>query len=207
LRLKGTQHVATERLHTLAQIFFEILDQSISPYTIHLQTYTYNELFRNPLVAALGRARHVFPQEAFLGRLLLFQGYLHSLQSPQISMTLCRNGHDDEVRLVGVANEGTRKTLRKLVRKLAGLGRLTGLIPLIPMLQPGLPGRGFHSGGSFPMSANPRPGESDVFGRVFGMSRVHAVDSTVFPSIPAPTITFTVMANAYRIGSLLPEYA
>jgi choline dehydrogenase-like flavoprotein len=32
------------------------------------------------------------------------------------------------------------------------------------------------------------------------MARTHVVDSTIFPSIPAPTITLTVMANAYRIG-------
>lgn len=207
LRFKGTQRVSTERLHTLAQIFVEILDPKISPYTIHLQTYTYNELFRDPLVAALKQARHVFPQEAFLGRLLLFQGYLHSLHSPQISMTLSRNGDDDEVKLVGIPNEDTRKTLGKLVRKLSGLARSTGLFPLFPMLQPGKPGRGFHSGGTFPMSAKPGPNQTDVFGRVNGLSRVHAIDSTVFPSVPAATITFTVMANAYRIGSLFPEYA
>jgi choline dehydrogenase-like flavoprotein len=29
---------------------------------------------------------------------------------------------------------------------------------------------------------------------------VHAVDATVLPSIPATTITLTVMANAHRIG-------
>jgi choline dehydrogenase-like flavoprotein len=32
------------------------------------------------------------------------------------------------------------------------------------------------------------------------MARTHIVDSTIFPSIPAPTITLTVMANAYRIA-------
>ena len=28
------------------------------------------------------------------------------------------------------------------------------------------------------------------------------VDSTVFPTVPAPTITLTIMANAHRIASL-----
>jgi hypothetical protein len=32
------------------------------------------------------------------------------------------------------------------------------------------------------------------------MQRVHAVDATVLPSIPATTITFSAMANAFRIG-------
>jgi choline dehydrogenase-like flavoprotein len=69
------------------------------------------------------------------------------------------------------------------------------------MIQMGMPGRGFHTGGSFPMSAQPRAGESDILGRPYGLQRVHAIDATVLPSIPATTITYTVMANAYRIGT------
>jgi choline dehydrogenase-like flavoprotein len=30
---------------------------------------------------------------------------------------------------------------------------------------------------------------------------VHVIDSSVFPTIPATTITLSVMANAYRIGA------
>ena len=207
LRLKGTANVATERLHTLAQLFLEIFDPAVSPYTIHLQTYTYNELFRDPVVAKLGPARPFFPLEAFIGRLLLFQGYLHSAHSPQIQLTLHKRDGGDELVAAGVPNPDAGKTLRKLVRKLTGLARLTGLMPLLPMLQPGKPGRGFHSGGTFPMRNNPGPGESDVFGRPCGMERIHAVDASVFPTVPATTITLTVMANAYRIGSLLERYA
>jgi choline dehydrogenase-like flavoprotein len=64
----------------------------------------------------------------------------------------------------------------------------------------GAPGRGFHTGGTFPMCEDPGSFECDVFGRPGGWRRVHAVDATVLPSIPATTITFTVMANAHRIG-------
>ncbi len=207
LRLKGTADVATERLHTLSQLFVEIFDSAVSPYTVHLQTYTYNELFRDPVIAKLGPARPLFPLEAFVGRLLLFQGYLHSIHSPQIQLTLRRTSDGDQLTAVGVSNPETGKILRKLVKKLTGLARLTGLMPLFPMLQPGKPGRGFHSGGTFPMRSQPGPGETDIFGRPAGSKRIHAVDASVFPSVPATTITFTVMANAYRIGSLLEQYA
>ena len=40
----------------------------------------------------------------------------------------------------------------------------------------------------------------DPLGRPQGWSRVHAVDASVLPSVPATTITFSVMANAHRIG-------
>jgi choline dehydrogenase-like flavoprotein len=40
-----------------------------------------------------------------------------------------------------------------------------------------------------------------VLGRPVGFERVSAVDAAVLPSIPATTITLTVMANAHRIAS------
>ena len=50
------------------------------------------------------------------------------------------------------------------------------------------------------MREQPGPFESDTLGRPQGWNRVHAVDATVLPSIPGTTITFSVMANAHRIG-------
>ena len=61
-------------------------------------------------------------------------------------------------------------------------------------------GRGYHSGGSFPMREHPASLESDLLGRPHGFSRVHIADATSFPTIPATTITMSAMANAHRIG-------
>jgi hypothetical protein len=207
LRFRGTAGVVRERLHTLAQLFIEIFDATISPYTIHLQTYTYNDLFRETVSARLGRLKKAFPLEGLLGRLLLFQGYLHSAHSASISATLRRdasgdNPNGDTLWLKAVPNPETGPCIAGLNRKLARLARHTGLLPLRAMLQMGKPGRGFHSGGSFPMSHCPWAQETDTLGRPQGFRRVHAIDSTVLPSIPATTITFTAMANAYRIGQL-----
>jgi ferredoxin len=212
LRFRGTAGVVRERLHTLAQLFIEIFDTAISPYTIHLQTYTYNELFREMLSTRLGRLKKQLPLESLLGRLLLFQGYLHSAHSAAITATLRRDGNggdpnggdsdSDTLRLQSVPNPETAPCIARLTGKLARLARHTGLLPLRAMLQMGKPGRGFHSGGSFPMSLHPGAQETDILGRPPGFRRVHAIDSTVLPSIPATTITFTAMANAYRIGQL-----
>ena len=68
------------------------------------------------------------------------------------------------------------------------------------LLQMGKPGRSFHAGGSFPMRSKPGAFETDTLRAPGGLRRVHAVDATVLPSIPATTITLTVMANAHRIG-------
>jgi choline dehydrogenase-like flavoprotein len=55
------------------------------------------------------------------------------------------------------------------------------------------------------MSANPTGFESDLLGRPAGLKRIHLVDSSVLPTIPATTITYTVMANAHRIGTLAAQ--
>jgi choline dehydrogenase-like flavoprotein len=84
--------------------------------------------------------------------------------------------------------------------KLARNSARIGAVPL-PVVQVELPGRSFHFGGSFPMRKRPKRGESDTLGRPVGLQRVHVIDASVFPSIAATTITFTIMANAYRIGA------
>jgi len=51
------------------------------------------------------------------------------------------------------------------------------------------------------MRAKPARMQTDELGLLHGFTRVHIVDSSVFPSLPATTITLSVMANAHRIGS------
>ena len=78
-------------------------------------------------------------------------------------------------------------------------------VPIPPLIQMASPGRGFHSGGAFPMKESPGRLESDVWGRPTGLERVHAVDATTLTTVPATTITLPVMANAHRIGAEFPE--
>ena len=65
----------------------------------------------------------------------------------------------------------------------------------------GLPGKSYHAGGAFPMRRDPGARESDLLGRPMGLTRVHLIDSSVFPTIPATNITLTLMANAHRIAA------
>jgi choline dehydrogenase-like flavoprotein len=88
-----------------------------------------------------------------------------------------------------------------VLAKLRRLAPFTRAVPVDPLLQIGLPGKSFHVGGSFPMTARPGELESDVLGRPAGMRRVHVVDAAAFPSIPATTITLSVMANAARVAA------
>jgi hypothetical protein len=187
-----------DALYTLSQVFMELNDPAISPRTIHLQLYTYSDIIHQAVRRSLGPLAALSPM--LVERMIIIQGYLHSDESPSIGLTLRRNGGGDFMELAARPNAETRPKVRKLLRAMMRQSRYLGGMVLPPMLQLTLPGRGFHSGASLPMRAQPGKFESDCLGRPQGWTRVHAVDASVLPGVPATTITFSVMANAHRIG-------
>ena len=206
LRYRSDSGAPTEPLYTLAQVFIELLDPAVSSQTTHLQVYTYNELFAKEIRRFLGPLDSLLPNAArrsLLGRLLLIQGYLHSDLSAGIKITLRRETRDRPATLDLERDENprTRPALSALRRRLWAERSSMKAFPISPALRVGEPGRGFHTGGTFPMRVNPAAFETDVLGRPYGFSNVHLVDSSVFPALPATTITLSVMANAHRIGT------
>ena len=200
LQARSVPRVAEESLHTLSQGFIEIFDKTISPFGLHLQVYSYNDHLGQILDHKLGVLKYLFPKNLLLGRFLLVQGYLHSDHSGAIVGRLRREGGEDVFDLSESLNPETRPKIVQVLGKLTRQALSLGAAPLAPLLQVQEPGRGFHTGGSFPMAADPGPGQTDRIGRPHGAGRIHVVDATVFPTIPATTITLTVMANAHRIG-------
>lgn len=199
---RRTRDVQTEPLHTLSQVFIELGRPQISRHTVHLQIYTYSDLIGEAVRKTFGPLARPLESLArqFEERLVIVQGYLHSDESRIIEMTLKRDGEKDCLHLKALPNPETRRTVKRVVREMLGQSRRLGGLVLPPMLQLAEPGRSYHCGGSFPMRENPQPFESDCLGRPHGWTRVHAVDATVLPGAPATTITFSVMANAHRIG-------
>ncbi len=205
VRYQGRPEVLNERLHTLAQVFIEMGDPALGPHRAHLQVYTYNELFQEEVERVLGPFHRALPmvKRGMLSRLLLIQGYLHSDLSARIRLVLRREFGEEEpsLDLAGEPNPQTRPALTAIHRRLWSERGLLRAVPVSQMMRVGLPGRGFHTGGTFPMKAKPARLQTDVLGRLHGFTRVHIVDASVFPSLPATTITLSVMANAHRIGS------
>ena len=205
LSFRGTAGVRESRLHTLAQIFLEIMPAEISKQLIHLQIYTYNDMITRVLHQKAG------PLAGFLdpmirqmeGRLFFLQGYLHSDESGRLRITMgATQGAQKKFSVEPMVNPKVGGMVRKVLAKLAShLGDL-GFCPIIPMASLGEPGRSFHSGGSMPMSGDHQrhPIVTDRLGRPNGLKRVHVIDASTFPSISATTITLTAMANARRIA-------
>lgn len=189
------------RFHTLPQVFLELLAPAVSPHLIHAQVYSWNEFYAPDLVANYGR-RRPFAAALFgavARRLMVAQIFLHSDHSHRIGLRLARDG-----RLLPSldTNPEMPRVLKAAAVRIGKAVGHAGLSALTFATRPGSPGSSFHVGASLPMSADPRGAQSDILGRPAGLARVHVVDASVLPAIPATTITFPVMANAHRIATL-----
>jgi choline dehydrogenase-like flavoprotein len=204
LRFGMTDGVETEQMHTFSQVLLEIDDPRVSRHLVHFQIYGYSSFLHHELMRTfLGWPLRIPTfRRHFLGRLLIAQGFIHSNESGTIELTLKK---DNAGRVVLDARiPRPRKALPKTLKvgwKLLKQALKLRAVPLIPGLQFFNPGSSYHSGGTFPMRGMPGPLETDTLGRLPAMDRVHLVDASVLPSIPATSITFSVMANAHRIAS------
>jgi choline dehydrogenase-like flavoprotein len=201
LWLGRTGRTGREPGHTLAQAFLVLDDPAVSAHPVHVSLYTYND-------GLTARARASHPHLApLLGpaldgitrRLVIGICFLHSDDSERILSSAAPSG--GSVGLAAESNPDTGATLARLQRALLRSLGAIGLIPLLPLAERAPVGGGFHLGGSVPMRARPRAGESDTLGRPLPARRLHVVDSSCFPSIPSGTITLPAMANAYRIAT------
>ncbi len=200
LRLPGAPVSTQDSGVTLSQAFVEIDNPEVSPNMVHIQVYGYSDLVLREVAGRLRVPTGVLERrgQPLLSRLMLAQACMHSNSSDPVGVRLQRDGTlafalpPDDARPRAQA----RAAGRLLVRAAKDLRTLL----LLPLLKVWEPGRSNHLGGSFPMARRPRGVQSDVLGRPGGMERIHLVDASVLPTIPGPTVTFSVMANAHRIG-------
>ena len=206
LALRCTSGVEREEIHTLCQLYLEVSDPTLSDHNMHCQLYTYNDLFKMALGKMAGGLLALVPgaRAALLGRLMVALCYLHSDDSGRVEVRLER-GEGEAARLLAEPRPSPRtaRVVRGLARKLLRHTRDLGFVAATPALHIAAPGRGFHTGGAFPMNdrSSDSDARSDVLGRPAGWRRIHLVDASVFPTIPATTITYTAMANAHRIAA------
>ncbi len=171
-----------------------------------LHFYTYNPAFSDALPRVLRNPLASPARSQLLRRVSVALGYLPSWRSPHLRLRAHRPASGDRLPEIDISgsewpSEG-RAMLRSVVRKVLRAGPLLDLYPIVPMLSTAAPGKSYHFGGSFPHAAGDQSiFGSDRLGRVGAWRRIHLVDASVFPSVPATTFTLTVMANAHRIAS------
>ena len=215
LALKDSQHMftpmlhswsagadpATAQAHALTEVFLEMEIPQLAPTLFHSQLYTWNEFYAREMVAKYGKLPGLGAVFSRLAkRLIVAQTFLHSDLSSTIRLTLAPDGRLNARHEPNAAMEPAMTVVRA---RLAKLMRRVGLYALTFAGHAGAPGSSFHAGSTLPMSRS-ADALTDPAGRLRGTARVHVVDASVLPSIPATTITFSVMANAHRIGSIAP---
>ena len=88
---------------------------------------------------------------------------------------------------------------KKIISSFRKLG-FYSLSFLVKKLQPG---NSFHYSGTLPMKKTPSKFQTDSECRLFGTKNIFIADGSVFPVLPAKNNTFTIMANAMRIGEIV----
>jgi len=204
LGFKSAGDVAGERMHTTAQLFMEVDDPKVSRHLVHLQIYGYSGFLHDEIMRTFLRFPLRWPwlRRWFFGRLMIVQGFIHSDESGHVELSATPSGNrEPRLHARPVRSLESLKVVMALGLKLMYHARRIGAIVLLPGLKLPRPGAGYHSGGTFPMRARPATGETDSLGRLNDWPSIHIVDSSVFPSIAATSITMSAMANAHRIAT------
>lgn len=200
---RSIKNVMNESLHTLCQLKASVNQRNVSNFPIHLQFYTYMDLYLNELKNKLGLMFSALKPlfKHWLERLVVIQGYLDSKESNHLIIK-----YDTSGRFIIKSNKTmpVTSTINQVVKYLKQHNNQLALKPLQFLMSKSLTGQSNHVGSSLPMSDEPKEDEVDIWGRPRHFNRIHFVDSSILPSIPAGPITLTIMANAYRIGKECP---
>jgi len=183
-------------------LLYDLSGDGVDLCQVHF--YDYNPAF----LASLPRVLLSPPAEpalaALLRRVSVGLGYLPSWGSPNVRVVAHRApGGDRQLPHLEIDREGADgwpPMLRALVRAMVKVAPALDLWPVLPMTSVSPAAKSYHFGGSFPHSRSRSRVTTDHLGRLAEWDRIHLVDASVFPSVPATTFTLTIMANAHRIA-------
>lgn len=194
--------------NTLSGVFFDFKVPSVSDNWVHTQISPANEL----ILAKLGYQANNKPldnvRKLALKRLLIGICNFHSDVSGSYLLNLKPAGASKRSVLSVTTEPSTSfaRVMKKGSRRLTRLLSMAGVFPVSPLAY-GDPLKpiGWHFGGTLPMTKAPSDEtHTDLLGRPKGWERIHVVDSSVFPSVPATTVALLAMANATRIAQSAP---
>ncbi len=201
----GPRGNTTSPHQTLSQIFGKINQPSLSSRTLHVQYYTYNDLYLPQILKSIGPLRYLpgasLLAQEFARRMVIVQGYLPSIESNSATIRLSGARQQPVLSITPHELHTTSSRTTRVWRYLAKIGQINGLTALSFMGQQTEVGRGYHSGATFPMARNPELWQSDSLGRTDSLKKIHIIDASAWPDIPSGPVTLTVMANAHRIAS------
>ena len=187
-------------------LFLLYKEEKLSNNWIHTQLSTPNELVLQKLRYRPGKDFLNRSKEILLGRLVIAHTNIHSDFSNGYMLSL-KKGHTGNDILYSEQEflKIPSKALKLVSKRLSFLGRKMGYYKL-PYSQNSINSGSYHTGGTLPMKKFPKEEtETNLVGNPKGLEKIHIIDSSIFPSLPATTIGMLTMANAYRIVSEIKD--
>lgn len=191
-------------VNTQTSHFVTFRDEKLSPYWAHTQVGQPNEAILRRLGlrhsnisgARAGAARMA------AGRMISAALNLHSSLGPTYELRVKRTTQGlPTVQTSQTWAAHSRRAISAYSQSLSRILRPAGFFAIPLARQTSGAALTYHFGATFPMRREPRASnDTDVLGRPFGWSRVHVVDTSVLPAIPATTVGLLTMANAHRIA-------
>jgi hypothetical protein len=192
------KNISYNKNETLSNIFFELKDSEKSNTYSHIQISRPNEIIFNLLkykYLPILLKRFVNYGLGYLYTALISN---HSEICGSYEVTLKKIKNTDDFVIKNFPKSVNQKRILKNLSKiLNSIGAFN-----LPLVSKNFDTH-YYIGGSFPMTKTPKKvTDTDIFGSPQGIKRIHAIDSSIFPSIPSSTIGLLAMANAYRIAKL-----
>ena len=203
LSRRGADDLRSARNFTLTQFNMVYDDSGTGLDLVQVHFYPNNpamerefpDLIQGPAFAGL--------RSGTLRRLSVGLGYLPSWASPPITLHARPTGPTSLPELT-IERENSKvppPMLRRFITAMLRAAPSLDLWPVVPMISVSAATKSYHFGGTFPLSDTAGGLRTDRLGRLEQWSRIHLIDGSVFPSVPATTFTLTVMANAHRIAT------
>lgn len=188
-----------DRRHSLSQLIAHFDPDGTGEHLIQSQFYSYRSLLNFKLVKDSPLAcRQSIRIMNLLQPYLVVVCMLHEDCPTASKQLVLQRGDPDRMRVTYRLDEDVLAEQRRQQRQLVGIFRRLGCL-LIKTIRPGH-GSSIHYGGCLPMSRDDRPLTTTPAGRLRGARGVYVADGATFPDLPCKGITFTLMANANRIG-------
>jgi choline dehydrogenase-like flavoprotein len=193
-----------DRRHSLTQLAIFYRPRSWEDALVQAQIYSYRSLLTFKLLK-----ESPLPHREAIRLLQLVQesfvivGIHHEDRPAPAKYIQLGDGKAGE-RGLRIAYRPTTRELERRARNERSLMLNFPALGCLPLrrIHPG-EGASIHYGGSLPMSSEDRPFTTTPEGRLRGTDRVYIADGAVLPHLPAKGLTFTLMANADRVGSAL----
>ncbi|WP_027144685.1 GMC oxidoreductase [Mesorhizobium sp. WSM3626] len=209
MSMRPTPDPRTRQDFTLNQFTMVIARDEEGFDVSQIHFYPFNQAYSDALPGFLRHRAAAFATDRLLSRLTVGLGYLPSWASPKVRICAQVSAAPDELPQITLSSDGFGEAkdvppmLRDVINRIRRAAPYLDLWPVTPRMLWSGAAKSYHFGGSFPHAREPDSGNAttDRLGRLARWDRVHLIDGSVFPNVPATTFTLTVMANSHRIAS------